>query len=102
MYTFNGDRKDLRNSRLTRNDCRFGTTGVDCMRHLVNRLEQDILQAKTMGDTLAYNSQNQKDIPEFRWDGSDLVMDGSQVVLHNRDRGDYRFGIDTALSLKMK
>ena len=57
----------------------------------------------TVGHTLDYNSQKQRDLPEFRWEGVYLVMDGSQVIPHSGSSPqDYRFGIDAVLALKMK
>lgn len=103
VNVFKGDRRTLRNSRLTQIDCRTGTSGVNRIEHLVNRLQQDILRAMMVGNTLEYNSQKQRDLLEFRWEGPDLVMDGSQVIPHTGSNPqDYRFGINVVLALKMK
>ena len=70
------------------------------MERVVNQLEQGILRATSAGETLIRSSQNQRDMPEFRWEEHDLVMDGSKVLPD--DDPEDRLGIDAVLALKMK
>ena len=100
MITLTSSHRNHRVSTVKQQDAKFGTTGVGWMERVVNQLEQGILRAMSTGETLIHNDQNQRDMPEFRWEGSDLVMDGSKVTPD--DDGDDRFGIDVVLAVKMK
>ena len=96
----NGNRK-WRQSTVKQQDARFGTTGVRWMERAVNQLEQNIYRVMGGGDTLAYDNGRAFDMPTFRLEGTELVMDGSKVK-HYPDGADYRFGVDALLALRMQ
>ena len=98
--THNGNKK-LRQSTVKQQDTRFGTTGVRLMERVENQLEQNIYREMHGGDTLQYESGRGFDMPTFRWEGTDLVMDKSKVKRYP-DGVDYRFSVDTLLAQRMQ
>ena len=93
-------KKKLLQSTVKQQDARFGTTGVRWMERVVNKLEQDIFIEMGAGDTLEYDNGRGMDMPTFRWEGTDLVLDGSKVK-DRYDGADYRVGVDALLAQKL-
>lgn len=96
----NGNKK-LRQSTVKQEDAKFGKTGVRWMEQVVNQLEQNIYWEMGEGNTLEYGSGRGFNMPTFRWEGTDLVMDGSKVKRYP-DGVHYRFGVDALLALRMQ
>ena len=71
------------------------------MERLVNKLEQGIFIQMIGGDTLEYDNGRSMDMPTFRWEGMDLVMDGSKVK-DSRGDAEYCFGVDVLLAQKLQ